>query len=86
MSSPELTALDLVHYADSLGGLNKITEVLDLLTEIMDAETLAATAKNYADTTKNNKILSRVAAPTKRKVGKNGFRQHLESGPQYRDQ
>jgi hypothetical protein len=51
ISSPELTALDLVHYADRLGGLNKITEALDFLTEIMDAEALATTAKNYADTT-----------------------------------
>jgi predicted transcriptional regulator of viral defense system len=51
ISSPELTALDLVRYADRLGGLNNITEELDLLTEIMDAEALATTAKNYADTT-----------------------------------
>ena len=51
ISSPELTALDLVHYAGRLGGFNKIIEVLDLLTEVMDAKTLANTAKNYADTT-----------------------------------
>jgi hypothetical protein len=51
ISSPELTALDLVHYADRLGGLNKIIEALDFLTEIMDAEALVVTAKNYADTT-----------------------------------
>jgi predicted transcriptional regulator of viral defense system len=51
ISSSELTALDLVHYADRLGGLNKIIEELDFLTEIMDAKILAATAKNYANTT-----------------------------------
>jgi hypothetical protein len=51
ISSPELTALDLVHYADRLGSLNKIIEALDFLTEIMDVEALVVTAKNYADTT-----------------------------------
>lgn len=50
ISSPELTALDLVHYAPRLGGFDRITAVLDDLTELMDAETLVATAKNYADT------------------------------------
>jgi predicted transcriptional regulator of viral defense system len=51
ISSPELTALDLVHYAPKLGGFDRITAVLDDLTELMDAETLVATAKTYADTT-----------------------------------
>jgi predicted transcriptional regulator of viral defense system len=48
ISSPELTALDLVYYAPRLGGFDRITAVLDDLTELMDAETLVATAKNYA--------------------------------------
>lgn len=47
VSSPELTALDLVCYQDKSGGLSSVATMLDELVEAIDPEKLAATAKGY---------------------------------------
>jgi predicted transcriptional regulator of viral defense system len=45
VSSPEATALDLVGYADSVGGLTQVALVLAELAERIDAEKLAGAAR-----------------------------------------
>jgi len=47
VSSPELTALDLIYYHPRIGGLNRATTVLQELAESIDAEKLVTTAKHY---------------------------------------
>jgi predicted transcriptional regulator of viral defense system len=47
VSSPELTALDLVFYFDQAGGFNRIATVLEELSETIDAIKLAETAKRF---------------------------------------
>lgn len=47
ISSPELTALDLVSYYNVVGGFNRVATVLDELREEMDADKLAETARQY---------------------------------------
>lgn len=47
ISTPELTALDLVNYYDRSGGLNRVATVLEELAERLDAERLAAAAARY---------------------------------------
>lgn len=51
VSSPELTALDLVNYAQQQGGLNRIATILEELCESMDAEKLLDLTKRYAPVT-----------------------------------
>jgi predicted transcriptional regulator of viral defense system len=50
VSSPELTALDLITYAQKAGGLNRVAAVLDELAEAMDKETLGQTVRRYGNT------------------------------------
>lgn len=50
VSSPELTALDLLFYFDQVGGFNRIATVLEELAESMDAEKLAEAAKRFHQT------------------------------------
>jgi predicted transcriptional regulator of viral defense system len=50
VSSPELTALDLVTYAPKAGGLNRVAAVLDELAEAMDKEALGQTIQRYGNT------------------------------------
>ena len=47
VSSPELTALDLVFYFDRIGGFNRIATILDELSEQLDAEKLVRTAERF---------------------------------------
>lgn len=47
VSSPELTALDIVFYFDEVGGFNRITTVLEELGERMDAQKLVTAAKGF---------------------------------------
>ncbi len=47
VSSPELTALDLINYYDAVGGFDRIATVLEELTENIRAEKLIETAKHY---------------------------------------
>ncbi len=47
VSSPELTALDLVFYFDKAGGFNRIVTVLEELADSLDAQKLAETAKRF---------------------------------------
>jgi len=47
ISSPELTALDMVYYFDQSGGFNRIATVLEELSEKLNAEKLAETAKRF---------------------------------------
>jgi predicted transcriptional regulator of viral defense system len=47
VSSPELTALDLVFFFDEVGGFNRIVTILEELSESMDAQKLAETAKRF---------------------------------------
>lgn len=47
VSSPELTALDLVFFFDESGGFNRITTVLEELAESMDAQKLVKAAKRF---------------------------------------
>jgi predicted transcriptional regulator of viral defense system len=51
VSSPELTALDLVNYFDQSGGLNRITTVLEELSETVNANKLLETAQRYSPVT-----------------------------------
>lgn len=45
VSSPELTAIDIVHYHKQIGGLNRIVPVLEELTENIKSSKLIAIAK-----------------------------------------
>jgi predicted transcriptional regulator of viral defense system len=47
VSSPELTALDLVDYYEQCGGLNRVATVLEELSESLDPQKLLATAKRF---------------------------------------
>ncbi|HNP25017.1 MAG TPA: type IV toxin-antitoxin system AbiEi family antitoxin [Panacibacter sp.] len=51
VSSPELTALDLVYYFDQAGGLNRVATVLEELCESIDANKILDLAKRYAPIT-----------------------------------
>lgn len=51
VSSPELTALDLVNYFDRSGGLNRVATVLDELCESMEANKLLDLVKRYVPIT-----------------------------------
>lgn len=50
ISSPELTALDLISYYDGVGGFNRVATVLEELREAVEPEKLAAAAKFYDET------------------------------------
>jgi predicted transcriptional regulator of viral defense system len=47
VSSPELTALDIIFFFNEVGGFNRITTVLEELSERMDAQKLVAAAKRF---------------------------------------
>jgi len=47
VSSPELTALDLINHYDTVGGFDRVATVLNELTENIRAEKLVASAKHY---------------------------------------
>lgn len=47
VSSPELTALDLINHYDTVGGFDRIATVLHELTENIRAEKLVESAKHY---------------------------------------
>lgn len=47
VSSPELTALDLLYYVDKLG-MNRVITILKELVEVIKPSSLAKTAKNYS--------------------------------------
>ena len=49
ISSPELTALDLVSYYHEVGGFNRVATVIEELREIIQAEKLVETAKQYEE-------------------------------------
>jgi len=51
VSSPELTALDLVYYFGQSGGLNRVATVLEELSESIDASKLLDTAKRFSPIT-----------------------------------
>jgi predicted transcriptional regulator of viral defense system len=51
VSSPELTALDLVCYFDQVGGLNRVATVLEELCESIDANKLLDLSKRYSPIT-----------------------------------
>ncbi len=51
VSSPELTALDLVNYVDQAGGLNRVSTVIAELGESMKANKLLDLAKRYSPIT-----------------------------------
>lgn len=51
ISSPELTAFDLVNYHEQSGGMNRITTVLEELSESIKAEKLVDVASRYAPVT-----------------------------------
>ncbi len=51
VSSPELTALDLVSYFDKAGGLNRVATVIAELGESMGADKLLDLAKRYSPIT-----------------------------------
>ncbi len=51
VSSPELTALDLVYYYDQSGGMNKVAAVLEELSEFIKIDKLLDTASRYAPVT-----------------------------------
>ena len=48
VSSPELTALDLVYYFNQAGGFNRVATVLEELCESIEAKKLLDLAKRYA--------------------------------------
>src|SRR5690606_3801028 len=50
ISSPELTALDLVSYYNEVGGFNRVATVMEELQEAIQPEKLMETAKQYDET------------------------------------
>lgn len=51
ISSPELTALDLVYYFDQVGGFNRVITVLEELCESIDTNKMLDLAKRYSPIT-----------------------------------
>jgi len=51
VSSPELTALDLIYYYERSGGLNRVATVLEELSETMNPDKLLDTARRYSPVT-----------------------------------
>lgn len=51
VSSPELTALDLVNYFERAGGLNRVATVLEELCDTIDADKLLDLVKRYSPIT-----------------------------------
>lgn len=51
ISTPELTALDMVFYFDQVGGFNRIATVLEELSENMDGQKLAYAAQRFQQIT-----------------------------------
>lgn len=49
ISSPELTALDLVSYYQQVGGLNRVATVLEELREVIQEDRLMEAAKHYEE-------------------------------------
>lgn len=49
ISSPELTALDLVNYFNEVGGFNRVATVIEELKEAMRADQLVETIKQYEE-------------------------------------
>ncbi len=49
ISSPELTALDLVSYYNEVGGFNRVATVIEELKEVIQPEKLLETAKKYGE-------------------------------------
>lgn len=47
VSSPELTALDLINYNDRCGGFNRVATILQELAESINPDQLAKTAERY---------------------------------------
>lgn len=47
VSSPELTALDLVSFVDRVGGYNRVVTILSELAEVIDPKQLYSTANHY---------------------------------------
>ena len=56
VSSPELTALDLVNYFDQSGGLNRVATVLEELCDSLDPDKLLNLAKRYSPVTAVQRI------------------------------
>jgi predicted transcriptional regulator of viral defense system len=50
VSSPELTAIDLLLYVKSVGGINRIATVLNELAEVIDFEKISTDFFQYANT------------------------------------
>lgn len=50
ISSPELTAMDLVSYYNYVGGFNRVAAIIEELRDIMQADKLVETAKRYEET------------------------------------
>ena len=51
ISSPELTALDLVYYYEQSGGMNRVATVLEELSESFKVDKLVETASRYSPVT-----------------------------------
>lgn len=51
ISSPELTALDLVYYYEQSGGMNRVATILEELSESIKADRLVETASRYVPIT-----------------------------------
>lgn len=49
ISSPELTALDLVNYYKEAGGFNRVATIIEELKEAMQADILIETARKYEE-------------------------------------
>jgi len=49
ISSPELTALDLVNYYNEAGGFNRVATVIEELKEVIQADKLIDSAKQYEE-------------------------------------
>lgn len=56
VSSPELTALDLVNYYEESGGMNRVTTVLEELSESIKADKLVDAASRYTTVTAVQRI------------------------------
>lgn len=56
VSSPELTALDLVSYYNEVGGLNRVATVIEELKEVIQADKLVEAAIQYNETSTVQRI------------------------------
>lgn len=83
VSSPELTALDLVNYYNEVGGLNRVATVLEELREILQVDKLVECAKKYEQVTVVQRLGYLLESVLNEKELSDGLYNYLESLDSY---